>query len=75
MKCTIIMYVNSPIKRHSRGFHCKTRSAVLIESTQVRWFSEQSGGRRDPRERQPRMLKGELYNNYGQPRDLVGKLE
>ncbi len=35
------------LKRHSKGIYCRQKGTVLIESTQVRWFPEQSGGRMD----------------------------
>jgi hypothetical protein len=43
MKCT----VSTLLKRHSRGFYSQPRETVLTESTQIRWFSEQSGRRLD----------------------------
>jgi hypothetical protein len=46
-KCTI-MSTGQPFKKGTQGeFDCKPMGNVLIESTQIRWFSEQSDGRLD----------------------------
>jgi hypothetical protein len=44
-KCKILN-VNRP-KETLKRFCCRPRGTVLIESTQIRWFSEQSDGRLD----------------------------
>jgi hypothetical protein len=49
------MYVNCP-EEASRGI-LLPRGTVLIKSTQIRWFSEQSGRR--PRHLKPSKLNGD----------------
>jgi hypothetical protein len=39
--------MSNVLKRHSREFYFKLRGTVLIESTQIRWFAEQSDRRLD----------------------------
>jgi hypothetical protein len=51
------------------GFYCKPRGTVLIESTQMRWFSLLSGGRMDVVRGGQRHSRG--GNNSRKPRDLV----
>jgi hypothetical protein len=38
------MYVNHP-KESLKGILLQSKGTVLIKTTQIRWFSEQSGGR------------------------------
>jgi hypothetical protein len=40
--------MSTVLKRHSRGILLKPRETVLIGSTQIGWFSEESGRRLDP---------------------------
>jgi hypothetical protein len=39
--------MSTVLKKHTRRLYCKPGENVLIESTQVRWFPERSGGRLD----------------------------
>ncbi len=57
-------YMSTVLKTHSRGFYCKLRETVLIEPTEIRWFSKQLGRRLDlkrggKKRLKPSYLKGD----------------
>jgi hypothetical protein len=61
VKCTTnhILYVNRSKKTPEGGkYYCRSKGTAMIESTQIRWFSEQSGRWEAwPQKRRPNALK------------------